>query len=137
MKKKVYKILIGVFTFWLLDFIFHYAGVEETNYYYLSKLGNAVLFSIIWFFIFDKKESWKKIVYGFIFGTWVSFYYLISSYSGLVQWLGIAARYAPPPFVLFGISFSPILWWFFHSLTFYLGLEIAGLIKERKIFKKQ
>ena len=130
---KVYRILIGIFTFWLLDLLFHYVGVGETNYYYLSKLVNAILFSIIWFFVFDKYEFWKKIIYSFVFGTWISFYYLVSSYSGIIQWLGIEARYNPPPFVVFGIVFSPILWWFFHALTFYLGLEFAGMIKDKKL----
>src|SRR3989344_5435478 len=131
MKNRAYKILIGIFTFWLLDLLFHHVGVGETNYYYLSKLGNAIIFSIIWFALFNKKEPWKKLIYSFIFGTWISFYYLVSSYSGLVQWLGIEARYTPPPFVIFGIVLSPVLWWFFHALTFYLGLELAGIIKDK------
>ena len=126
------KIFIPIVSFWLLDLLFHYIGVGETNYYYLSKLVNVILFSLIWFFVFYRDSVIVKLIYSFIFGTWISFYYLVFSYSGFVQWLGIEARYSPPPFVIFGFTLSPILWWSFHSLVFYLGLEIADL----KIFKK-
>ncbi len=130
-KRRVYQIIIVVLTFWILDFILHYAGVGETNYYYLSKLGNAILFSIIWFFAFNSKEHWKKLVFSFVFGTWVSFYYLISSYSGFVQYLGVVARYTPPPFVIFGLYLSPLLWWVYHSIVFYLGLELSRIIQKK------
>jgi len=126
-KKKFifWKIIVVIFVFWFADVFLHFHGVGETNYYYLSKFGNAVLFSLIWFFVFDYREHWKKVVYSLIFGTWISFYYLISSYSGAVQFLGVNALYSPPPFVIFGISLHPFFWWVFHSLAFYAGLEIA------------
>jgi hypothetical protein len=129
--EKIIKIIIVVLVFWLSDFFMHFTGVGETNYYYLSKLANAVLFSIIWFFVFNYTAHWKRLVYSFAFGTWISFYYLISSYSGLVQFLGIYARYTPPAFVVFGIFLSPYFWWAFHSLVFYLGLELAYLYKKK------
>ena len=127
--KLIYKGIIAVAVFWILDFVMHSTGIGESSYYYLSKLGNAILFAIIWFFVFNKKEHWKKLLYSIIFGTWVSFYYLISSYSGLVQWFGIYARYAPPPFVILGVFLPPYLWWIFHILAFYIGIELANLIK--------
>lgn len=130
-KRRVYQVIIVVLTFWILDFILHYSGVGETNYYYLSKLGNAILFSIIWFFVFNSKEHWKELAFSFVFGTWVSFYYLISSYSGFVQYLGVAARYTPPPFVIFGLYLSPLLWWVYHSIVFYFGLELSRLIQKK------
>jgi hypothetical protein len=132
MDKKMMKIGITFLTFWILDFIFHKIGVGESNYYFLSKFGNALLFAIMWFFIFESSLTWKKIAYSFAFGTWVSFYYLISAYSGLVQFLGISARYTPPPFVIFGMYLSPFLWWIFHGLVFYLGLELAYLLLGKK-----
>ena len=131
-KRKIIQTVITIFTFWILDFALHLTGVGETNYYYLSKFGNAILFSLIWFFIFAYKSHWRKILFSFIFGTWVSFYYLISSYSGLVQILGISARYTSPPFVIAGIFLSPVLWWVTHSVGFYLGLEISSLLEKSK-----
>jgi len=132
LKKRLFlQVIITVLVFWISDYIFHIIGVGETGYYFLSKFGNAVLFSIIWFFIFNYKEHWKKIVYSVIFATWISFYYLISSYSGLVQLLGIDARYTPPPFVIGGIYLSPLIWWFFHGIAFYIGLELAELIRKK------
>jgi uncharacterized membrane protein len=96
----------------------------------VSKFGNAILFSIIWFFVIDKKESWKKLLYSFIFGTYISFHYLIASYSGLVQFFfGVYARYSAPPFLIFGMFLTPILWWVFHSIMFYIGLEVSKLVK--------
>lgn len=127
-----WKITVCSLIFWIVDFIFHYEGVGESNFYYLSKFGNAVIFAVLWFLAFNWKESWKKITYSIVFGTWVSLYYLLASYSGFVQYFGISARYTPPPFVFFGIYFHPILWWVLHSLAFYLGIIIAGkLIKSR------
>ena len=128
-KSKILLVIIPVIVFWGFDFILHNEGVGESNYYYISKLANAFLFSVIWFFIFNSKEHWKKFLFSIVFGTWISFYYLISSYSGLVQLLGISARYTPPPFVIFGVFLSPFLWWGFHIIAFYLGLEISELIK--------
>lgn len=43
--------------FWLSDFILNSTGVGETNYYYLIKLGNVVLFVFIWFAVFDVRIS--------------------------------------------------------------------------------
>lgn len=129
-KIKILKIAITLFIFWALDFFMHISGVGETNYYYISKFGNAVLFSIIGFFIFDFKSHTKKLIFSVIFGTWISFYYLVSSYSGLVQLLGISARYSAPPFVIFGYYLSSFFWWFFHILAYYIGLEVAGLIEK-------
>ena len=131
-RSKFLSIIIVILTFWILDFLAHFSGVGETNYYYFSKFANAVLFSCIWFFMFDKKEHWKKIVFSLAFGTWISFYYLVSSYSGLVQLLGVTALYSPPPFVIFGVFLHPIFWWIYHCLAFYLGLEISSLFDRSK-----
>lgn len=130
--KKFWQICVVVFVFWVLDFLFHYEGVGESNFYYLSKFANAVLFSILFFLVFNYKETWKKVVYSFAFGTWASIYYLIASYSGLVQFFGISARYTPPPFVIAGIYLTPVLWWFFHAGAFYLGMIISGLLDKKK-----
>lgn len=127
----LYKILITVGTFWLLDFLLHATGVGETNFYYASKFGNAVLFALIWFFVrgAGARANWKRILYSFAFSTYISFYYLIASYSGLVQFFfGIGARYTPPPFVLFGVVLPPFWWWVFHALAFYLGLLLADAL---------
>ena len=51
-RSDIYKILITVLTFWVIDFVLHYTGVGETNFYYTSKFGNAVLFAFIWFLAF-------------------------------------------------------------------------------------
>ncbi len=132
-KNSVYKVINAVLVFWILDFILHFTGVGETNFYYTSKFANATLFAIIFFFIFSFKEQWKKIVYSFAFGTFISFYYLIASYSGLVQsFFGIDARYTPPPFVIFGVFLHPIFWWIFHSLAFYLGIILAEKLIKNK-----
>jgi hypothetical protein len=132
-KRKLLGILVVVATFWVLDFLAHFFGVGETNYYYFSKFANAVLFSCIWFFMFDHKEHLKKILFSLAFGTWISFYYLVSSYSGFVQFLGVTASYSPPPFVILGVFLHPIFWWIYHCLVFYIGLEISSFFnKSRK-----
>lgn len=136
MKKRrvlIIQVAITILVFWLSDFMLHFTGVGESRFYYLSKLFNAVLFSVLWFFVFYSGRHWKKIVYSFAFGTFISFYYLISSYSGLVQFLGIYARYTPPPFIIFGIFLTPFIWWITHSLGFYIGIEISDLIKKKRI----
>ena len=127
----VIQTVITILIFWLSDFILHFTGVGESRFYYISKLANATLFAILWFFVFYSKKHWKKIVYSIVFGTWISFYYLTASYSGLVQFLGIYARYTPPPFVIFGVFLTPVVWWITHSLGFYLGIEISELIKKK------
>ena len=132
MKKEVWQVIITAMVFWILDFSLHQHGVGESNYYYLSKFANSILFATLWFFVFKKKEHWKKLIYAFIMGTWISFYYLVFAYSGFVQTLGVNATYAPPPFVIFGIFLSPYLWWVFHALAFYVGLEVAGLLNKTK-----
>ena len=134
MKKQViYKIIITALVFWLLDFIFHFTGVGESNYYYIIKMANALLFAFIWFAIYDKKSRKSKLFFSVAFGTWVSFFYIISSYSGIVQWLGIYARYSAPPFVVFGVYLTKYLWWVFHIIAFYVGLEVSSrLIKNKK-----
>lgn len=129
-KKVLLQIIIVVLVFWILDYLFHNLGVGESRFYYISKLANALLFSVIWFFVFNSESHIKKLIFSFVFGTWISFYYLVSAYSGLVQFLGIYANYSPPPFVIGDLYLSPILWWFFHIFSFYLGLEVARLIKE-------
>lgn len=130
-KEIIYKIIIAVAVFWIADFLMHIAGVGETNYYYSLKFVNSLLVAFIWFTVFDSKQVYKRLIYAFIFGTWVSFTYLISSYSGLVQFFGIQALYSPPPFVIFGLFLPPFFWWVYHSLVFWLGLEIA-----KKVIKK-
>ena len=118
-KETFYKIFIVVAIFWLTDFIMHIVGVGESNYYYLIKFFNSVLFAFIWFEIFDSKKHVKKLLFSVFFGTWISFSYLISSYSGFVQeFFGIVARYSAPPFMIFGIMLHPILWWVYLYLVF-------------------
>lgn len=136
-KELIYKIAIVVAVFWIIDFVLHFTGVGETNYYYLSKFANATLFAFIWFSIFNKKSHLKKLIFSVAFGTWISFYYLISSYSGFVQLFGVTARYSAPPFVIFGIFLSPFFWWILHVLAFYLGLEISELFRNKKLTKKR
>ena len=131
-KNTWYKIIIAVAIFWLADFILHFTGVGESNYYYTLKLVNSFFLAFIWFSVFDSKIAYKRIIYSFVSGTWISFTYLISSYSGLVQFFGIEAGYGPPPFVIFGIFFSPFLWWIYHSLVFWMGIEAA-----RKLIKNK
>src|SRR3989344_5739124 len=122
-KEAVYKILITIAVFWMLDFLMHFTGVGESNYYYFAKLMNSILFAFIFFVLFNYKSHFHKLLYSIAFGTWISFYYLISSYSGAVQkFFGIYALYSPPPFVIFGIYLNPVLWWFFHISAFYIGL---------------
>jgi hypothetical protein len=53
----------------------------------------------------------------------------------LQEWLGLYARYTPPPFEIFGVMMSPYWWWVVHGLGFYAGLEIASLL-DKKIKKK-
>ena len=133
MKKDIfYKIVITVAVFWILDFVLHFTGVGESNYYYTIKMANAILFAFIWFSIYNKKSHLKKLFFSVVFGTWVSFFYIISSYSGLVQSFGIAARYSAPPFVIFGFFLPSFFWWIWHILGFYLGLEASERIRTRK-----
>ena len=120
-----YKVIVTVAIFWLADFILHITGVGETNYYYILKMVNSFLLAFIWFTVFDSKKVYKRIIYVIIFGTWISFTYLISSYSGLVQFFGITALYSPPPFVIFGIFLPAFFWWVYHCLVFWIGIEIA------------
>ena len=131
-KQIMYKTIITVVVFWLADFLMHIAGVGESNYYYTLKLVNSLIFSFMWFAIFDNKEFHKKAIYSIIFGTWISFTYLISSYSGLIQFFGVYALYSPPPFVIFGVFLSPFFWWLYHSIVFWAGLEVA-----RKVIKNK
>ncbi len=126
-----YKAIIAVVVFWVLDFIMHITGVGETNYYYTLKLVNSFLLAFVWFTAFDSKQVYKRATYSFVAGTWISFTYLITSYSGLVEFFGIYALSSPPPFVIFGVFLHPFFWWVYHSLVFWLGLEIA-----RKAIKK-
>ena len=128
-KEAIYKIIITVAVFWLADFVMHYTGVGESNYYYTLKFVNAFLFAFIWFSVFDSKKRIKIILFSIIFGTWISFSYLISSYSGLVQFFGVYALYSPPPFVIFGLNLPSVFWWVYHIFAFYIGLEIARVIK--------
>src|SRR3989338_1945141 len=102
-----YKIAITVAVFWLADFILHFTGVGESNYYYTLKLVNSFLLAFIWFAVFDSKKIHKRFIYSLASGTWISFTYLVSSYSGFIQLFGVYALYSPPPFVIFGIFFSP------------------------------
>ena len=132
MKKGVWlKIFVVVAVFWILDFILHRHGVGETNYYYFIKFANALLFSFIWFSVYDKKSHMKKLFFSLVFGTWISFYYLMSSYSGLVQFFGINAYYAAPPFMIFGVFLPSFFWWLFHIIAFYAGLEASDLFKKK------
>ena len=129
-KKIVYRTILVVAVFWLADFILHNHGVGESNYYYLLKFGNSAILALIWFTILDSKKHVKKILYGIFAGTWISFSYLATSYSGFVQFLGIYARYTPPPFVIFGLTLTPYLWWLFHSFVFYIGLELSEFFRK-------
>ena len=130
-KNIIIKIAIIIAVFWISDFILHSIGVGESKFYFISKFFNAGLFAILWVFVFYSKKSLRKLIYSFAFATWISFYYLISSYSGLVQYLGIYALHSPPPFVIFGLTLVPLVWWITHGLGFYLGLEISDLIKNK------
>ncbi len=133
MKKEViFKIIIAALVFWVLDFVLHFTGVGETHYYYFVKMANALLFASIWFLIFDKNSRTKKFLFSVFFGTWISFFYLVSSYSGLVQWFGIEANYGAPPFVIFGIFLTKYLWWVWHILSFYIGLEVSELVTKKR-----
>ncbi|MEX2016960.1 MAG: hypothetical protein WD876_00620 [Candidatus Pacearchaeota archaeon] len=125
-----YKIVITMIVFWLADFVMHITGVGESNYYYVLKLMNSFLLAFIWFTAFDErhKQVWKRGLYAVIAGTWISFTYLMTSYSGLVQWLGFEAYYAPPPFVIFGLFLPPFFWWIYHLLVFWAGLELAKVL---------
>ncbi len=127
-KQIIYKIIITVVVFWLADFIMHITGVGESNYYYVLKLVNSFLLAFIWFTAFDSAEVYKRAIYSFVAGTWISFTYLISSYSGLVQFFGIYALSSPPPFVIFGLFLSPFFWWVYHALVFWAGLELARIL---------
>ena len=129
-KEVIYKVLITTAVFWVLDFLIHFTGVGETNYYYSLKLFNSLIFSFIWFTVFDIKNSFKKFLFSIVLGTWISLSYLISSYSGLVQFFGIYAYTSPPPFVIFGMVLTPFLWWVFHIVAFYVGLEVSRIIKK-------
>ena len=126
-----YKIAITVLVFWLADFVMHITGAGESNYYYVLKLVNSFILAFIWFTAFDSIGAWKKLVYSAVAGTWISFTYLITSYSGLVQFFGVQALYSPPAFVIFGLFLPPFFWWVYHILVFWAGLEIA-----RKVIKK-
>ncbi|HIG94368.1 MAG: hypothetical protein QT05_C0004G0023 [archaeon GW2011_AR13] len=128
-KKIIYNIILVVAIFWFADFLMHIHGVGESNYYYILKFGNATLLAFIWFTIFDNKEHYKKALFAIFAGTWISFSYLMTSYSGFIQLLGISARYNAPPFVILGLTLSPYFWWLFHSLVFYIGLEISKFFK--------
>ena len=126
----IYRAILVVAVFWVMDFIMHILGVGESNYYYVLKLGNSALLAFVWFSVFDNKKHLKKILFGAFAGTWISFSYLATSYSGLAQLLGISARYTAPPFVIFGIILPTYLWWIFHSLAFYIGLELSELFRK-------
>src|SRR3989338_7130198 len=110
-KIEIIKVAIIVAIFWISDFILHSVGIGESKFYFISKFLNASLFAILWVFVFYSRKSWKKFIYSFIFGTWISFYYLVSAYSGLVQYLGIYALYSPPPFIIGTLILTPLLWW--------------------------
>jgi len=131
-RKNFLQIFIVVAVFWIADALMHMSGVGESHYYYISKLANSILFAVIWFSAFNSKGHWKKAIFSLVFGTWISFYYLVSSYTGFVQWLGIEAGYAAPPFVIGSIFLSPYLWWIFHGLMFFIGLEIAGILNKKE-----
>jgi len=132
MKKRdlIIKIIITILIFWLSDFLLHIIGVGESKFYFISKFLNAGIFAIMWFFVFYSKKHWKKIVYSAAFSLWVTFYYIISSYSGLVQSLGIPAGYGPPPFVILGVILVPFAWSITHGLGFFIGIEVADLVKK-------
>jgi hypothetical protein len=68
------KIIVTTLIFWVIDFIFHSFGFEETLLYHFSRLLSALVFSFIWFFFIDKKERWKKVAFTLIFAAWLSLY---------------------------------------------------------------
>ena len=113
-----YRIIITILVFWIADFVMHITGAGETNYYYVLKLVNSFILAFIWFTAFDSIGTWKKLLYSAVAGTWISFTYLITSYSGLVQFFGVQALYSPPAFVIFGLVFHPFFWWVYHCLVF-------------------
>ena len=127
-KKTIYKIFITIGVFWVADFLMHFTGIGESNYYYALKFANAVLLAFVWFAVFDSKSHWKKALFSIFVGTWISFSYLVTSYSGFIQWFGISARYSAPPFIVFNLFLSPYLWWVYHILIFCIGLEISSLV---------
>jgi len=131
-KNIILKTFLAAILFWLIDFLLHVHGVGETNYYYTIKLANALLFSFIWFSVFDAKKHLHKFYFSVFYGTWISFYYLITAYSGLVQFFGIYARYTAPPFVILGIFLPSFFWWLCHIIAFYLGIEIASRVFMKK-----
>src|SRR3989338_6430305 len=119
--------------FWMLDWLSHVLGGTETLYYYLSKLGNSFLFSLILVKVFWKKlqQSWiSRVIASVVMGLYISFYYLISSYSGLVQQYGIVALTAPPTF----FTLSPFIWGPAHMLYFFVALNF-GLYCEKVMGK--
>ncbi len=129
-KSLLLRVVVVAFVFWVGDMFLHYIGVGESTFYYISKLGNGIIFAVLWYVGFAYREHWKKIVYSIVFGTWVSLYYLLASYSGLVQSAGIYALESPPLFVVGSLVLHPVAWWVFHSLVFYLGLQVAELVKK-------
>lgn len=133
-KKALLLALFICVVFWTLDWLSHVFGGTETTYYYLSKLGNSFLFSLILV-----KVSWKKLqqswmarsIASVVMGLYISLYYLLSSYSGLVQQYGIIALTSPPTF----FTFSPLLWGPAHMCYFFVALNL-GLYVEKTIHKR-
>jgi len=117
--------------FWMLDWLSHVLGGTETLYYYLSKLGNSFIGSFIlvkYFWPRLKKSMPARIVASVAMGLFISLYYLISSYSGLVQQYGVVALTSPPTF----FSLTPFLWGPAHMLYFFIALKL-GIYLEKVV----
>lgn len=104
-----YRIIVTTLIFWLSDFIFHNLQFAETPWYYFSRLVSVLVFSAIWFLFLDYDKHWKRFVYSFIFIIWLGLYFLGQEVSSMMFLDQIV-----------------------HILSFYLGLELASLIKEKK-----
>lgn len=108
-----YKVIIVTVVFWLADFIFHNLQFTETSLYYISRLASALIFSAIWFLFLESNKHWKRFVYSLVYIIWLGLYFLGQPGEGI-------ARQA--------IFLDQIV----HMFAFYIGLELASLIKTKR-----
>ena len=132
-KKTALLALFVSLTFWSIDWLSHVFGGTETTYYYLSKLVNSFLFSLLLV-----KFAWKplqqmkyRIIASIGMGLFISTYYFLSSYSGFVQQYGIVALTSPPTFFMH----SPYLWGPAHMLYYFIALNL-GVYLEKAVKEK-